>query len=250
VDIPVFIAPELDNRVLLVSLLTTVISAVLFGLAPAWQSVKTELVSGLKSSESGEAMRRRTIGRNVLVVAQVALAMVLLVATGMVQAGFRQTLAMDPGFRTDHLITLAFDTSFTRYTPEQTHNFYRTLVDRARTLPGVRSVALADAIPLDRGFGSRRQVLPEGYVFPQGQDSAALATAVVDENYFGTMSTEILRGRAFTDADRSGSPRVAIVNEVFAATYWPNQEVIGKRLRLNNSQGPWVEVVGLATTEK
>jgi len=250
VDIPVVVGVELDQRVLLVSLLATIVSAVLFGIAPAWQSIRTELVSGLKNSESGERMRRRTIGRNVLVVAQVALSMVLLVATGMVQAGFRRTLAMDPGFRTDHLITLAFDTSFTRYTPEQTRNFYRSLVERAQTLPGVRSVALADIVPLDRGLSSRRMLIPEGYGFPQGQDSAQVSTSVVDQNYFDTMGTGILRGRAFTDADRDGSPRAGVVNEVFAAKYWPNQEVIGKRLRLNNSTGPWIEVVGLAKTEK
>jgi predicted permease len=250
-DIPVAISPELDSRVLFVSLLAAVLSAALFGLAPAWQSLKTELVAGLKSSESGETMRRRTIGRNILVVAQVALSMVLLVATGMVQAGFRQTLATDPGFRTDHLITMALDTSFANQTtPDQSRNFYRNLVERARALPGVRSVALTDNLPLDRGFGSRRQVIPEGYVFPQGQETASLPAAIVDEKYFITMRTEILRGRPFTDMDRAGAALVAIVNEVFAATYWPGQEPVGKRLRLNNGQGPWVEVVGLARTEK
>jgi putative ABC transport system permease protein len=248
-DIPVVIRPQLDSRALLFSLLAAVVSAVLFGLAPAWQSLKTELASALKTSESGETMRRRTIGRNVLVSSQVALSMILLVATGMVLAGFRNTLSLDPGFRTDHLITMALDTSFGRYTPQQTHNFYRNLTNRARSLPGVQSVALADVIPLDRGLRLRIPVIPEGYQFPQGQESASVAASVVDENYFRALGTAIMNGRSFTDADSKDSRRVAIVNEVFAARYWPNREVVGKRLRLNNSEN-WVEVVGVAKTEK
>jgi len=248
-DIPVVVSPQLDYRVLTFSFFAAVISAVLFGLAPAWQSMKTDLVTGLKGSELAGTARRRMIGRNVLVVAQIALSMVLLVVTGMFRAGFRNTLELDPGFRKDHLITMGLDTSFVRYTPAQTRQFYRNLVDRARALPGVRSVALADPIPLARGFASRRPVVPEGYQFPQGQENAAVATAVVDENYFDTMKTAIVRGRAFTLQDDDGSSRVAIINEVFAATYWPDRDSIGKRVRLN-SDGPWLEVIGLAKSEK
>jgi putative ABC transport system permease protein len=131
-DIPVVIAPQLDYRTLIVSLSAALLSALLFGLAPSWQSLKTDLVPALKGLESDGAGRRRLVGRNVLVIAQVALSMVLLVAAGMLQAGSRRTLALDPGFRTDHLVTMALDTSFARYTSEQTHTFYRNLVDRAR----------------------------------------------------------------------------------------------------------------------
>jgi putative ABC transport system permease protein len=248
-EIPVVVAPRLDYRVLVFSFFAAVVSAVLCGVAPAWQSLKIQLVTSLKGSDLGDTARRRMIGRNALVVAQLALSMVLLVATGMLLAGFRNTLELDPGFRKDHLITMALDTSFTRYTPAQTHEFYRNLVDRARVLPGVRSVTLADAIPLARGFASRRPIIPEGYQFPQGQETAAIATAVVDENYFDTMKTRIVQGRSFTLDDNEGSSRVAIINDIFAATYWPNQGAIGKRLRLNNN-GPWLEVVGLAKSEK
>ena len=150
------------------------VSAVLSGLVPAWQSLNTQLVPALKNAESSETGRRRTIGRNVLVVAQVALSMVLLVAAGMLQAGFRRTLALDPGFRTDHLMMMSVDTSHVRYTPAQTRDFYRSLVDRARVLPGAASAALTSALPLDRGFSTREIVMPEGYQFPPGQESASL----------------------------------------------------------------------------
>jgi len=251
-DVPVVISPQLDDRVLLFSLLAAVASAVLFGLAPAWQGLKTELVAGLKSSDFGDtARRRRTLGRNALVVTQIALSMVLLVAVGMLQAGFRRILAEDPGFRTDHLITMSLDTSFARYTPAQTHEFYRSLVEQARAMPGVESAALADAIPLDRSITSRMIVVPEGYQFPQGQESTPVPAAVVDERYFETVRTPIVRGRGFTAVDSKTSRAVAMVNETFAATYWPNQDPIGKRVRLkNNSDDPWLEVVGITKTEK
>jgi predicted permease len=249
-DIPVVISPQLDLRVLVFSLVAAVASALLFGLAPAWQSLKTDLVPALKSTELGETTRQRTVGRNVLVIAQVALSTVLLIAVGMLQAGFRKSLELNPGFRTDHLMMMSLDTSFVRYTPVQTREFYRNLVDRARALPGVASVALADPLPLDRGFGAREIVIPEGYQFPQGHENLSLAAAVVDEHYFDTMKTAIVRGRAFSAGDQLASRHVALVNEAFAETYWPNQDPIGKRVRLNDSQGRWLEVVGLTKTEK
>jgi predicted permease len=250
-DLPVVVDLQMDHRVLAFSLLAAVVSAALFGLAPAWQSLNTQLVPALKSSEPGQARRHRTIGRNILVVAQVALSMVLLVAAGMLQAGFRRTLGIDPGFRKDHLMMMSVDTSLVQYTPEQSRAFFRDLIDRARALPGAVSATLTSSIPLDRGFGyaGRQAVIPEGYQLPQGQENVSTLAAIVDEHYFGTVKTEILSGRAFTADDRRGSRFVAVVNEEFAKTYWPNQEPIGKRIRLDK-RDITLDVVGVATTEK
>jgi putative ABC transport system permease protein len=248
-DLPVVIATELDARVLLFSLGAAAVSAFLFGIAPARQSLKTDLVSALKSAELGQAARQRTLGRNALVVVQVALSMVLLVATGMLLEGFRSTAALNPGFRTDHLIMMSTDTSLVRYTPAQTHNFYRSLVDRVRALPGVRSVALTSSIPFNPPF-SNEAVIPEGYQFPPGQENVSLLTAAVDEHYFDTMKTEVVAGRAFTADDKEGSRLVAIVNQELAKTYWPDQDPVGKRLRLKDARGPLVEVVGVTRTGK
>jgi predicted permease len=174
--------------------------------------------------------------------------MVLLVVAGMLLDAFRKSVALNPGFRTDHLMIMSLDTSLVRYTPAQTHDFYRDLVERARALPGVASVALTSSIPLGQLQGET--VIPEGYDLPRGKDNVSLLAAVVDQHFFGTMKAEILRGRAFTADDKDGSHRVAIVNEEFARTYWPHQEPVGKRMRLNDSRGPWLEVVGLAKTGK
>src|SRR5262249_52220980 len=133
-DLPIVIEPRLDERVLIFSICAAALSVLLFGIAPAVSSVRTNLVAGLKAAVPGRATRHRMIGRSVLVVAQVALSMVLLISAGTVLEGFRRLLELDPGFRTDHLLMMAVDTELTNASPEQSHVFYRELVDRARRL--------------------------------------------------------------------------------------------------------------------
>jgi putative ABC transport system permease protein len=248
-DLPIVIDVHLDHRVLLFSFLAALVSALVFGLVPALQTTRPELVPALKTAQQGFTARRRTLGRNFLVVGQVALSMALLVAAGMLVDAVRKTLAFDPGFRTDHLLLMEFDTALVRYRDDQTRDFYRDLRERARALPGVRSLTMTSSIPFSPD-NSSKTVVPEGYQFPKGRDSASIGTAVVDENYFSTMKTPVIRGRGFTANDKSGAPLVAVVNEEFARTYWPKQDPIGKRFRLNDTNGPWVEVVGLTRTNK
>jgi putative ABC transport system permease protein len=238
----------LDTRVLVFSLVAAILSAIVFGLAPALSSLKTDLVPALKTNNR-TTFGGRTIGRNILVVGQIALSMALLVAAGMLLNGFRKSLAADPGFSTDHRLMLEFDTSLVRYSPQQTTDFYRKLVDQTRALPGVRSATLARSIPfLPDQFMT--DVIPEGYQFPKGQNSDSLFANIVDERYFDTLNVAIDNGRAFTVDDKDGSPRVAIVNQQFAKTYWPNQDAIGKRFHLNDPKGPLVEIVGVTRTSK
>jgi putative ABC transport system permease protein len=177
------------------------------------------------------------------------MSMILLIAAGMLLDGFRHALVLNPGFRTDHILTMQFDTSLVRYTPAQSHDFFRTLVEKARELPGVRGLALASTVPLSPGVDIEN-VAPEGHQFPKGQSAARIMTSVVDENYFEVMQTPIVRGRAFTIRDKEGAPSVAIVNEEFAKTYWPGQNVIGKRLRLDSKKDDWIQIVGITKTGK
>jgi predicted permease len=247
-DVPDFILPELNYRVIIFSVLAALVSTVVFGLAPAWQSTRTALVPALKSTGWSMGSAKRTRGRNILVIAQIAVSMVLLVATSMLLDGFRKSLMADPGFRTNHLMMMEFDTSMVRYNPEQTRNFYRNLVDRARSVPGVLSVTLTQSVPFsDQGTS---HIIPENVVLPKGQETVSVLSGVVDEHYFETMKIGIVRGRGFTADDKDGSRRVAIVNEEFAKQYWPGQDPIGKRLKLNSEKGPSLEVIGLAKTIK
>jgi macrolide transport system ATP-binding/permease protein len=248
-DPPISFSPRLDVRVLLFSVAAAVLSSVVFGLVPALRSLKTDLVPALKANSAGSTIQGRTIGRNVLVVGQIALSMVLLVAAGMLLDGFRKMLAADPGFAIDRRLMLELDPSLVRYTPQQTRDFYRKLIDQTRGLSGVHSASLARSIPfVPEQFST--SVAPEGYQFPKDRNVDSLFANIIDEHYFDTMSISVTRGRTFTADDKEGSRRVAIVNEEFAKTYWPNQDALGKRLHLNSSTGPWLEIVGVTKTAK
>jgi macrolide transport system ATP-binding/permease protein len=249
-DPPITISPRMDARVLLFSVVAAVLSSVVFGLVPALRSLKTDLVPALKANSGGQTTGGgRTIGRNVLVIGQIALSMVLLVAAGMLLTGFRKMLAADPGFSTDRRLMLELDTSLVRYTPQQTRDFYRKLIDQTRGLSGVRSAALARSIPfVPKQYGT--SVVPEGYQFAKGLSSDSILANIADDRYFETMNITVARGRTFTADDKDGSRRVAIVNEEFAQSYWPNQDALGKRFHLNDAKGPWLEIVGVTKTAK
>ena len=244
---PAVLGVQLDWRVVEFSLLAALASCVFFGLAPAWQAVRMDFVSALKAGGRGTSGPKRTLARDVLVAGQVALAMVVLIAAGMFLAGFRKMLVMTPEFRTDHLISMDTAPEMVHYSRDQTKAFYRRLVDRVRTMGGVKGVAMTESLPLSPSQ-TTLDVAPEGYQFPKGREKTVVFGAAVDAGYFSTMNIEITRGRAFTDDDRAGSRPVAIVNQQFAKTYWPNQDPIGKRIRLDSAAGPAVEVVGIART--
>lgn len=248
-DLPIMIVPQLDDRVLVFSLICAIVSALVFGLAPALQSSKPELVPALKSAESGDSSKLRLTGRNTLVIGQVAMSMILLIATGMLMDGFRKAMVFSPGFRVDHLMTMQFDTSLMRYTDAQSHDFYRNLVEKARALPGIRELTLSNTVPLSPAQ-EMENVVPEGYDFPKGQSTASTFTSVVDENYFDVMQVAITHGRSFKPTDKEGAPAVAIVNEEFAKTYWRGQDAIGKRLRIDRNKNQWFQIVGVAKTGK
>jgi predicted permease len=246
-DPPTVLGVRMDWRVVQFSLLAALASCISFGLAPARQSARADFVTALKSGGEAVSGVRRMFGRDVLVAGQIALAMVVLIAAGMFLEGFRNMLVKAPEFRTDHLIGLDTAPAVLHYSPEQTKAFYRRLVDRVRTMAGVAGVTLAEALPLAPAQ-TVVTVVPEGYQFPKGSEKTIEFGAAVDAGYFSALKVEIRRGRAFTDHDREGSRRVAIVNEQFAKTFWPDQEPIGKRIRLGSADGPAAEVVGVAKT--
>ncbi len=244
-DPPNVLGVQLDWRVVQFSLLAALASCIFFGLAPAWQTARTDFVSALKAGGDGASGKRSTFGRDALVAGQIALAMVVLIAAGMFLAGFRNMLVMPPEFRTDHLISLDTAPAVLHYSPEQTRAFYRQLADRVRTMTGVAAAAMTESLPLSPSQ-TVVTVAPEGYQFPKGREKTIVFGAAVDSGYFSALNVEIKRGRAFTDDDRAGSRRVAIVNQQFAKTYWPGQDPIGKRIRLDSADGPAAEVVGVA----
>jgi predicted permease len=249
-DLPIALGFQMDRRALMFSLIVAVGSAMLFGLVPALQATRTDLTAVMKAADSVAPRRRRRWGRAVLVAAQVAISVVLLAVALFMYRGFGGQLAAGPGYRTDHLLMMRFDTALIRYTEGQSQRFFEQVAERARAVPGVKAVALSTAVPMLNDSNDAVTVVPEGFQFPPGRDSATVMASSIDEYYFDTMALTILNGRNFRIDDSSNAPRVAIVNQPFARHYWPNQDPIGKRFRLAGEGDAWVQIVGLAKTSK
>ena len=245
-DIPLDLNFQLNMRALWFTAAVSVASALLFGLAPALECLRTDLVPSLKSGE-GDNARRRWFGRGALVVVQVSGSLVLLVLAAQSYSGLSHDIRRNLGFRTDHVLMMSFDTSLVRDTPSRRDQFYQLLAQRARETPGVRAVALASTIPtgVTPAF---EQVIPERYQFPPGQQSVSVWTNVVDQNYFRVLGVPVIRGREFLPSDGPEAQPVAIVNDTFARRLLKNQP-LGKRIRLGPNS-PWIEVVGVTATGK
>jgi predicted permease len=247
-DLPIATSFELDRRALLVSLGVALVSAFLFGLAPAIRTTRPDLTSAIKATDVAGFGRRRQWGRASLVGGQVAGSVLLLAVATFVYRGFQHRLVVGPGHRTDHLLLMSFNPSLVRYGDAQAQRFFEQMAERARLVPGVTSAALASSAPMD---GARPvTIAPEGFQFPEGKESTIVPGAIVDESYFDTLGLSILEGRGFRSTDSMDAPKVAVVNELLAQHYWPGQSPVGKRFRSGDKDGSWVEVVGLAKTSK
>jgi predicted permease len=249
-DPPISAPFAFDGRVAMVGMVAALVSAVLFGLLPAVHATRADLTSAMKVADAGAFGRRRQWGRTLLVGGQVAVSVVLLVVALFVYRGFEQQIAGGPGYRLDHLLTMGFDTRFVRYTDAQARRFFEDVADRARLTPGVTSATLSSVLPMGMEGAATLTIVPEGFRFPAGIDTVSVLSADVDERYFETLGLTILGGRGFRVTDAAGTPIVAVVNEQVARRYWPGQDPLGKRFRLDGANGPWAQVVGVVKTSK
>jgi putative ABC transport system permease protein len=237
--------------VLTFTLALSVLSGVLFGLAPAWQLSKPDLNSALK-----EGGRPGTSGshrlRGMLVVSEIALSLMLLVSAGLLIRSFLQLITTNPGFSSDNLLTMSLVVPAAKYKDEpQRVAFYSELVRRVGELPGVELAAAVNHLPLG-GSNSSEAFLVEGLPEPPpGQDFVG-RYRVCTPDYFKTMGIAVLKGRAFNEQDKLGSLPVVIVNETLARTYWPNTDPIGKRMRYPGplDKNPWMQVAGVVQDVK
>jgi predicted permease len=249
-ELPLAVPFQMDKRVLLVCVGLSVLSAFLCGLAPALQSTRVDLVNALKSADVEVPGRKRLWGRNMLVVAQVSMSLMLLTAAFLMARGFEHDLMLDTGFTKDHLLMTTFDPRLIQYNATQTQQFYKLLAERMRETPGVQSEALTQNIPLGNDDFDGVTFVPDGFTMPPDRENFTVTMDTIDEGYFDTMGITILRGRAFAATDTADAPRVTIVNAHFAKHYWPGGDAVGKHIRLDNSAGAPVEIVGVAQTIK
>lgn len=248
-DVPISFDISLDRRVLVFTLIVSVVSTFLFGLMPAWRSSRSDVVSALRARDTDGSKKARLWGRNVLVSGQLAVSVVLLIVAAVIFTGFRSQVVHGPGFETDHLFLMSFDSQMVHYAKAQNEQFYKQLLDRARSAPGLRSAALASVIPFSFG-GDAKGVVPEGRALGRGEQPPAVFDCIVSDGYFQTMHVPILRGRGFLESDKPDSPRIAVVNQHFANRFWPHQDAIGKRFHLQDAKGPLVQIVGIARQGK
>ena len=240
---------QLNRRALVFSMAVAMASAVLFGLGPAIQTTRVNLVTALKTTDIDTTRRRRLTGRNLLVALQVALSLVLVSVSVWAFDVFGRAFAEGPGFRTARMAKLTIDPSQARYSEMGSMQFFERVVEQARRLPGVQAATVASAMPLF-SFEST-PIVPEGYHLPDGQTSVRSYSNSIDEGYFETMEIPMLSGRGLLASDRADSARVAVVNETLARRYWPGGNAVGSAFRSTANPDarcgqPWVEIVGVA----
>ena len=234
---------QLSGRVLGFALGATVLTGVLFGLAPALQATRPALIPALKGEAPAGDGRSRV--RRGLVVAQMALSIVLLVSAGLFLGNLRAATALDKGFDETNLLIADLDPSMQGYARGNTETFYRELVSRLEAEPTVRAASLTEALPLGLNSSDRGVEIP-GYV-PAKDEGMSVNYSRNAPGYFAAMGIPLLRGRDFTAQDDSGAVRAIIINQRFADRFWPGQEAVGKVVRTAGRE--WT-VVGVVPTGK
>ena len=247
-DLPLVFDFHTDLRVVLFTVGMSVLAGVVFGLIPALQASRNDLVTAMKAT-TAEPTRRRFSLSSGLVVTQVAVSLALLVVAGLFLKSITGARTIDPGFRRDRLVLMSLNPGLIGYDPARTATFYRVLRDRVKTLPGIESATLAHYVPLDFSSDGGDMVI-EGRAAEPGRHSVQSLSSVVDADYFRTLGTRIVEGRAFDERDTATSRSVIIVNQTFARRYWPGQSPIGKRVRFDTQGAPWLHVVGVAVDGK
>ena len=246
-DIPYYIHWQISPRVIGYTLLVSVITGLVFGLAPALQAGRLNLTEALRDGArgSGQSGRRARV-RNGLVIAEVALALVLLIGASLFVRSFLNLQSASPGFATDQLLTLRFFMAGDAYAqPEQRQQRTEDIVRRIEALPGVESAYASNFIPLGGGGGGGFTIV-DGRTFAKGEEPNILLIGTTP-HFQKTMGLALIKGRDFTDAEGASKTPVAVINESMAKKLWAGAEAIGGRFRLVDVEPPeWFTVIGVA----
>lgn len=238
---------SLDWRVLLFTFGVSILTGVLFGIVPAIQTTKTDLHETLKEGGRSAAAATKHWVRSVLIVAEIALALAVLVGAGLLVKSFMRVQEVNPGFNPQGLLTMSLSLPDFKYSEApQRANFYKQLINDIRSLPGVQSAGAVSVLPLS-GQGSSGSFRIEGRDVPRGQSAPHGARWAATPDYFKTMGIPIIRGRYFEERDTADSKQVVIIDQALAAKYWPNEDPLGKRMVFEGTRDNpnWREIVGI-----
>jgi predicted permease len=246
IDIPIRLDFGFDWRVFVYGFAAALLTTVIVGIMPALRASRSGVdLTLLQGGQKLSSSRGRRRFHNSLVLAQVAGSVVLLVVGGLFLRSLDKAQQMSLGFDPDHVLNVSMDVREAGYDETRGREFFKELKTRAGSLPGVQSVSLSFSVP----FGYYRQsakVFVESRSLEPGEQPPEFSYNVVDPGYFHTLGIPITRGRAFADTDNEAAPRVALVNETLVRRFWPDQDPIGKRFRLESSSGPLITVIGVS----
>ena len=242
----------LDSRALVFTLIISLATGIIFGLAPAWHSSNPDVVPVLKGDpEHAQRGKRRAFGlRNVLVVAQVALSLVVLVCGGLFIKSFRKAQTMDPGFDNANGLILSMSPTLVGYDKDQARQFFRQVLERVSHVPGVEAAAFTQILPLGDSSNSNGPILKEGETLARGSAGRNIMETMISPGYFKTMQIPILEGRDFDDRDQPKTKPVIIINQRMAEMLWPGESAVGKRIFIGSDSRDPLEVVGVVKTGK
>jgi putative ABC transport system permease protein len=242
-NLPALEPVTLDYRVLGFCLALALATGLAFGLAPALQASRVSLNEVLKEAgRSASEFRSGTLLRNLLIVCETALAMVLLVGAGLLFRSFLRVRGIDPGFKSEHTLSLAIDLTPSKYpTPKDQARFFQQVIEGIKRIEGVQLVGASGCPPLGNRLNSVSDLAVEG----RSEKISIAFVSNVSPDYFRTMKIPLKQGRYFGEGDRDGSPSVAIVNESFARRYFPNEMCLGRRVENWVHKNDWLTIVGV-----
>jgi predicted permease len=243
---------SIDARALIFTFVISVVTGIVFGLAPAWNSSNPVVVPVLKGETDivQKGKTRRITLRNALVVTQVALSLVVLVCGGLFVKSFRKAQQMDPGFATKNALIVTLNPQLVGYDDDRANNFFHQVVERAQSIPGVEAAGVTTLMPLGDSSNSTGPVLKEGEILTRGTAGRDIMVNTVSPGYFNAMQIPFVDGRNFDDRDKRNTQRVVIINERMAQALWPDESAVGKRIFIGADSRDAIEVAGVVKTGK
>jgi predicted permease len=235
---------HIDGTVLAFAAFATLATTMLFGVVPAIRGARVDAGEALKSGARAGFAPERALAQRVLVVVEVALCLVLLSGAGLLLRSFRRVVEIDPGFRTDSLVTMRVNLPQS-YSDASIPGFYKSVSERLSAVPGTSAVTIVNRLPISGGEGNG-DITIEGRPSAEGELGTSTFRRILP-NYFAVMGIPVMRGRAFDDRDDGSRGRVAIINASFARRFWPNEDPIGRRFKIGpRDTSGWLTVVGVA----